>query len=337
MTLTNFPNGITNMGVPILGGGAGLRAYRNVYFVDHPTKGGSAKGSGSDGNSGLSLQQAFATVQKALDTVTDEDTIIVMRGSYDEKLSTGLTPGSPTAVGVPDPGRGRYVNLIGVTQGFLPFDSPQLYNVSGADWSLNIRAQGWRVSGFRIVGDSGSPVCIRINQDGSTATPGIEWAAGTTVDNCVFYGAVGSTAGIMHTEAGNCRFVNNQFELFSAALAALGDDGTGTEDPGRCIIQGNWFMDNVINVKNSYNNSVIAYNLVGMNKENTMTHGVDLRNGANNAVYGNQFHGTYNTIAGSGFYNAGTNDDWSGNYTLDITSGGADAATGITWKIPQAS
>ncbi len=310
MGLTNFPQGISSGGVPVLGGGSGaINAYRKVYFVSKHEE-------GSDGNSGLDIERPFATIQKALNTVTDEDTIIVLRGDYNEQLTTGFTPGAFSTTGQAAAGRGRYCNLVGVTQGLLPFDSPQLWNQAGSTATLNIRAQGWRLSGFRIVGDSGSPVCVRINQDGSTPTAGIEWASGTQVDNCVIYGAVGSTGGIQHVEAGNCRFFNNQFELFSSAtLAALGDPtGEAASIPGRCIIQGNWFIDNVVNIDGAYNNSVIQHNIIGMNKENTMTWGIDLSPGNNNFVTLNSLDGTYTS---GGVYKGGTGDDWIGNRVDD--------------------
>ena len=46
--------------------GQDIRAYRNIYFVDNIR--------GSDNNPGLSINTPFATVQKALNTVVDEDT-----------------------------------------------------------------------------------------------------------------------------------------------------------------------------------------------------------------------------------------------------------------------
>lgn len=55
MTLSNFPNGVSSFGVPVLPGSPAFTG--NVYFVN--------PASGSDGNSGGSPDQAFATLYRA--------------------------------------------------------------------------------------------------------------------------------------------------------------------------------------------------------------------------------------------------------------------------------
>jgi len=56
MALTNFPNGLSSFGIPVLGG-APIPFTGTYYFVD-PVN-------GSDGNSGRSAGKAFATLYKA--------------------------------------------------------------------------------------------------------------------------------------------------------------------------------------------------------------------------------------------------------------------------------
>ena len=74
MSLTNFPNGITSMGVPILGG-QGLLTQGTSFFVD-PVN-------GSDGNSGLDIKNAIATLSKAqsLATANQNDVVYYFPGS----------------------------------------------------------------------------------------------------------------------------------------------------------------------------------------------------------------------------------------------------------------
>lgn len=57
MALTNFPNGVSSFGIPLLGGAAGIPFTGTYYFVD--------PANGSDGNKGTSPQKAFATLYKA--------------------------------------------------------------------------------------------------------------------------------------------------------------------------------------------------------------------------------------------------------------------------------
>jgi hypothetical protein len=61
MALTNFPNGLSSFGIPVLGG-AGIPFTGDYYFVD-PVN-------GSDGNKGKSPGNAFATLYKAHSVMT---------------------------------------------------------------------------------------------------------------------------------------------------------------------------------------------------------------------------------------------------------------------------
>lgn len=68
MSYTNFPNGITSMGVPLFGGSFGV-TQGNSYFV--------APGTGSDSNDGLTPQTAWATLAHALDECTANQNDVV--------------------------------------------------------------------------------------------------------------------------------------------------------------------------------------------------------------------------------------------------------------------
>ena len=68
MGLTNFPNGITSFGVPVLPLG-GMATQGNVWFVKPY--------SGSDGNSGKSPARAFKTLAQALSAATASQNDIV--------------------------------------------------------------------------------------------------------------------------------------------------------------------------------------------------------------------------------------------------------------------
>lgn len=68
MGLTNFPNGITSFGVPIMGTGA-QDISGSTYFVDN--------NSGSDSNDGSSWEKAYKTLAKAV-TISNLD---IARGS----------------------------------------------------------------------------------------------------------------------------------------------------------------------------------------------------------------------------------------------------------------
>ena len=281
--------------------GQDIRAYRNIYFVDGKR--------GADGNTGLSINAAFKTVQEALDTVQDEDTIIVMKGTgnYDEKLTTGqnIRHAAMTA------GRGRNVTLAAATPTSLPYNSPQLYNVSGSEYSLSLLSPGWRVTGFRLVGDSGSPICLKAEMAQAGNTADTNYSPGCTIDHCVFLGAVGSTEGLQLTANAFFRIEDNLFEGFtSSTLAAISEGSGGFTFPGRGRIVRNEFHENVVSVELACAEFTISHNVFGDGHSNTATKGLDTSGGLNNNIFMNHMKGTYGS---GGIYTAGTNDNWIGN------------------------
>lgn len=87
MPLTNFPNGVTSFGVPVLGTVAGLPTTGTYWFVD--------PASGSDGNEGTSPEFPFATLYRAVSRAADgNNDVIVLIGngqsSGTARLSTAL-------------------------------------------------------------------------------------------------------------------------------------------------------------------------------------------------------------------------------------------------------
>lgn len=81
--LTNFPNGISSYGVPIMGGGIPA-TYGNVYFVDADN--------GSDAYEGTSIEEAFKTVAQAYSkVVTNNDDVIVLSTNASHTLTAMLT------------------------------------------------------------------------------------------------------------------------------------------------------------------------------------------------------------------------------------------------------
>jgi len=83
MVLTNFPNGVSSFGIPLIGNGVPA-TKGNVYWVDY--------GSGSDGNKGKSPSNAFKTVAYAYDRVTsNNDDVICLIGNSTHVLTEMLT------------------------------------------------------------------------------------------------------------------------------------------------------------------------------------------------------------------------------------------------------
>lgn len=97
MALTNFPDGITSFGVPVLGGIGGLPLTGNWWFVN--------PAAGSDGYDGTSPQTPFQTIYRAYAAATaGNNDVIVLIGngstSGTARMSTALaqtiTPSATT-------------------------------------------------------------------------------------------------------------------------------------------------------------------------------------------------------------------------------------------------
>lgn len=92
MGLTNFPNGVTSFGVPIIGSTNQIPATTgNYWFVSSTT--------GSNGNDGKTPTTPFATVAYAISKSAASDVIVMMPG-HAETIATagGWTPIAGTAI-----------------------------------------------------------------------------------------------------------------------------------------------------------------------------------------------------------------------------------------------
>jgi hypothetical protein len=110
MGWTNFPNGITSFGVPVMGGGdpnVGGPIFGNIYYVDGTN--------GSDDNPGTHPDEAKATIQAAItlqiaETSSLGDVIYIMPGSYAEVLTGDLTKVQIIGVG----GSGPLAHMVSI-------------------------------------------------------------------------------------------------------------------------------------------------------------------------------------------------------------------------------
>lgn len=83
MGLTNFPNGISSFGIPVMGGGGIPATPGNVFFVDYTN--------GSDGNKGTSPDRPFKTVEYAYSrATTNNDDVIALIGNATHPLAAML-------------------------------------------------------------------------------------------------------------------------------------------------------------------------------------------------------------------------------------------------------
>jgi len=145
MTITNFPNGISSFGVPVLGGASVPTTTGNFYFV-HAT-------SGNDNNAGTDPSAPLATIDAAVNSTTasQNDVIIVMPGHAETiasatSLVVDVAGISIVGLGV---GRNRPVLSFSATASRIPVSADNVY-ISGL---VFLGAVADIVSGVTITGD----------------------------------------------------------------------------------------------------------------------------------------------------------------------------------------
>jgi hypothetical protein len=84
MVYTNFPNGVTSFGVPLVGSGNIPVTNGDYYFVCNRSGAG-----GSDGNPGTDMAAPLATLQRAIDlcTASNGDVIVILPGHAESVAS----------------------------------------------------------------------------------------------------------------------------------------------------------------------------------------------------------------------------------------------------------
>ena len=136
MSLTNYPNGMTSFGIPMVKGPTVPRRNGKVFFVDALY--------GSDSYKGRSINTPLSTLQKAIDLCTSDqgDTIYVAPGSYEEQITVDK----------------NYVNIIGMIGG--QYGWPDIEAAAGVTLS-NETGQGLYLENLRIAATAGNIAAVQ--------------------------------------------------------------------------------------------------------------------------------------------------------------------------------
>ena len=199
--LTNFPNGI--LATPNLGGGSNVYpGYfgTNVWFVDGTN--------GGDGNEG-SMDAPFATIQKAINMASSQDTI------YIRTLAPSATDASEPGqyienLTIPYAKHGLKLIGVGSSGTKMPWAGPKIKNASvGAlltVWASGVHLEGLQFNCTRNSGTYG----ILLEGD-TTAYTTKAGSVGATIVNCMIkngdatYGGINIIGGY-GTVISNCTF-----------------------------------------------------------------------------------------------------------------------------------
>lgn len=312
MGTTNFPNGISSMGVPVIGGPS---VYGRYWFVDAKV--------GSDGNSGKTASRPFQTMDKAFDMIDSGDVIFV-RGKIREQLSTPVGVFDVTVIGAGN--RPRHADDHTEANGAR--------GSSGATWTapasgstaaplLTVLQQGWRFHGLTWQLSGSATACALLTKTDDSGDDERDGGHAEFTYN-KFQGTPSSPAGIgvQTNGVGFWKLENNLLLGFATAVAKTGSAG-GQVGWGEIV--GNRFSDNTNGIVSPLYRFLVARNYFLA----THTKEVDLTSGTANIVTENVFMGDYDVNV------AGTGDIWFNNYSLDAASAEVDA-DGKTTAVPAA-
>ena len=293
-TTTNFPEGLSSYGIPLVGSGYVPVTNGQYWFVDGVN--------GSDGQTGHSMGSALGTIGGAVSRATTGDVILVLPGTYTEVVTASVA--------------GIHIIALGTTVKSVQWTS------ATDTISLTIAAANIEVSGFYFkcpTFTAGIPSSIALNN-----------ASYANIHNNRFQGQTGSWNAIYSAVANsdNVTIANNDFEYLNTASHGAGvncvEAGglsysdwkilgnkfsscvTAVKLNGRvCLVQGNHFAQEGINAAGT----VASVTTTKLNLS-----GVSGTSSGANLVHGNYFGGTYSVAGG---YTPGvTVDDWAGNYNI---------------------
>jgi hypothetical protein len=297
MALTNFPNGVSSFGIPVVP--QGINPYGNVWFVD---------GNGNAG-SGTSPEDSFATMAAAFAAVGSGDTIF-MKGNIREELETPEGIFDVTIIGCGN--QPRHADAHTGNNGYSAATWKTPASPTAATPLLIIQQQGWKISGILFDGPSDA-AAIQIFRDGGSGDDERDGSHAWLTGN-KFVAAQNH----IELKGGPSQVVIDNNLLFGATAASLlytVGAGIGTNNYHR--ITNNVFMQNASHIVLTLAYGTVAGNTIGR----FTTAGIDLRSGEYNAVWMNQLSGTYSNVGG---YYAGSNDEWGGNF--NSLAGGVTAS-----------
>jgi hypothetical protein len=318
MTLTNFPDGVSSFGIPVIGGGSGpFEPFSTYWFVDA----NNFTGNSSDGNTGQSPEEPFTTMERAFEVVKSGD-VITFIGNIREQLTTPAGVFGVTIIGGSTSPRNADAFSGGTTADGGRFAASWLSPASATAGAplCDVLQQGWRFQNFLFGAAPADTASVRLFRNGGAGS--LERDA----SHASFYGMRFDSSPIAIQGSGGPAFVTIASSLFArattTAISAITGAGIGTNLNWNIV--GNRFYSNINHIVAPLSGGVIQDNVLGT----FTTKGIDLTGGLTaNVVTKNALSGAYDTTS----YNAAAGDFWVGNYA---TVEAVTAPDGITIAVP---
>jgi hypothetical protein len=299
---SDYPNGISSFGVPVLpgypyihsgsttnNGGSVLRANKHVWVHGQL---------GNDGNNGLSPDKPKLTMSAALNMIGSGD-IVHLTGKVTESITAPAGVFDVTIIG--EGNAPRHADAHTTNNGY---STAQWNSAATTTSQLTLQQQGWKI--MNILFDAPTSAAAIVFPRNASSGDSERDSSHAQILGCRF--ASGSM-GIQITGTENVFNVLVAGNTFNDLTTAIDSSGGYAY---RWQIIGNNFTNNTNHIDVGFNAATITDNVFG----EVTTLGVDLTGGTNNVVSRNIFHGDYNVLNV-----AGTTDAWGGNYVSGETAG----------------
>ena len=289
--LTNFPGGLSSMGVPLMG-----RQFGKTYFVDSTN--------GSDGNKGLNNTKPFKTLTKAFATVTHYDTILLSGGNFTGNYTT---PANADAAFVTV--RGFRIGSYGLStwMGATTASSP----------IIDVKARGWTFSDIEFdCPTAAGALNLNKSNDGTTDRP----------DFCTIHNNIFTTGkfGIVCDGGGtHVHIHHNKFDqLTTSGAFAIIVDNTDHQIPAFWVVEDNIFATSLnhigpANASQGWSESMFRRNVHqsdGVATDATTILDIRAGSGGGNMIIDNYFDIAKDAYNGGTTVRANSSDFSAGNW-----------------------
>ena len=232
MGFSDFQNGITSYGVPIVGTGRFSNPWSTHYFVDGDN--------GSDDNDGKTTESAFDTIQKAVTTARGGDVIYIRPKSY--TMGTGfarysedvvvLNTGAASATSAPLANK----SIIGVTPRTVASDFMGVRWTFATNTPLNVEAPGTHIENIGFFCE-GATYGVYFEGDGATYTKAGH--TGSSLYNC----AIKGEGGVFANGSDSLQIINCQFQAkYDGTACGMIITLDGTNVNRRPVLRGCHFL-----------------------------------------------------------------------------------------------
>lgn len=235
MALTNFPNGLSSFGVPMVGGIGGIPLTGIWYFLD--------PANGSDGNDGLSPESPLSTLAYAYSKLRDgKNDVIVLIGDGSTAATARL---SSQLVWAKDA-----AHLIGQTAPSMIAQRARISTATGATANIanlvNVTAQGCIFANFSLFQGVG---------EAATAEQLWQDAGERNYYGNVAFGGMGSAAGASEAGSYSLKLFGGSENLFDGCY--FGAD-TQDRDEANTNVLIRKDASNVASTRNVFRNCVFS-------------------------------------------------------------------------------